>query len=150
MSTIPITTIVQWCRMSTTTARNRTIADMMSPLEGLKHLNGGTSEEMVGTFRTMLVGTKKMERLYSPQSNKGDWYPSWIGWRIRLALKKKHNFQMERQGRNLYMNLKNPQLGRSTEKNKRKLGDILSRLAFKYSSKLPVNGIVGWWSLIST
>ena len=51
MSTIPITTIDQWCVMSTTTTRNRIIADMMSPLEGLKHLNGITSEEMLGTFR---------------------------------------------------------------------------------------------------
>ena len=51
MATTPITTIVQWCVMSTTTARNRIIADMMSPPEWLKHLNGETSEEMVGTFR---------------------------------------------------------------------------------------------------
>ena len=51
MAAIPITTIVQWCRMSTTNSRNRIIADMMSPPEGLKHLNGETSEEMLGTFR---------------------------------------------------------------------------------------------------
>ena len=51
MATIHITTIVQWCRMSTTTARNRIIADTMSPPERLKHLNGETSEEMLGTFR---------------------------------------------------------------------------------------------------
>ena len=51
MSTIPITTIVQWYRMSTTTARNRIIAAMMSPPEGLKHLNGETSKEMLGKFR---------------------------------------------------------------------------------------------------
>ena len=51
MATIPITTIVQWCGMSTTTAINRIIADMMSPPEGLKHLNGETPEEMLGTFR---------------------------------------------------------------------------------------------------
>ena len=51
MAPIPITTIVQCCGMSTTTARNRIIADMMSPPEGLKHLNGETSEEMLGTFR---------------------------------------------------------------------------------------------------
>ena len=51
MATIPITTIVQWCGMSTTTAQNRTIADMMIPPEGTKHLNGETSEEMLGTFR---------------------------------------------------------------------------------------------------
>ena len=51
MATIPITTIVKWCVISTTTARNIIIAYMMSPPEGLKHLNGETSEEMVGTFR---------------------------------------------------------------------------------------------------
>ena len=51
MAPIPIGTIVQWCGMSTTTARNRIIADMMSPPEGLKHLNGETSEEMLSTFR---------------------------------------------------------------------------------------------------
>ena len=51
MDTIPITTIFQWCIMSTTTTRNRTIADMMSAPEGLKHLNGETSEEMLGIFR---------------------------------------------------------------------------------------------------
>ena len=51
MAPIPIPTIFQWCGMSTTTARNRIIADMMSPPEGLKHLNGETSEEMLGKFR---------------------------------------------------------------------------------------------------
>ena len=51
MSTIPIATIVQWWGMSTTTARNRIIADMMSPPEGLKYLNDETLEEMLGTFR---------------------------------------------------------------------------------------------------
>ena len=51
MANIPITTIVQWCGMSTTTARNIIISDMMSPPEQLKHLNGETSEDMVGTFR---------------------------------------------------------------------------------------------------
>ena len=51
MATIPITTIVQRCLISTTTARNRIIADMMIPPEGPRHLNGKTSEEMLGTFR---------------------------------------------------------------------------------------------------
>ena len=51
MATIHITTIVQWCIISTTTSRNRIIDDMMSPLEGLKHINGETSEEMLGTFK---------------------------------------------------------------------------------------------------
>ena len=51
MTTILITTIVQWCGMSTTIARNIIIANIMSPPEGLKHLNGETSKEMLGTFR---------------------------------------------------------------------------------------------------
>ena len=51
MSTIPIATIVQWYVISTTTVRNIIISDMMSPLEGLKHLNDEISEEMLGTFR---------------------------------------------------------------------------------------------------
>ena len=51
MITIPITRIVKCCGMSTTTVRNRIIADMMSPPEGLKQLTGETSEYMVGTFR---------------------------------------------------------------------------------------------------
>ena len=51
MATIPIATIVQWCRMSTTTARKRIIADMMSPPEELKNLNGEKPEEMLGAFR---------------------------------------------------------------------------------------------------
>ena len=50
MDTIPITTIAQWCGMSNTTARNIIIADIMSPPEGLKHINGETSEEILGTF----------------------------------------------------------------------------------------------------
>ena len=37
--------------MSTTTTRNIIIADMMSPSEGLKHLNCESSEKMLGTFR---------------------------------------------------------------------------------------------------
>ena len=51
MATIHITTIVQCCGMSITTARNRIIADMMIPPEVLKHLNCETLEEMLGTFR---------------------------------------------------------------------------------------------------
>ena len=51
MATITITTIVQWCRIPTTTTRNRIIADMMIPPEGLRHLNGKTSKEMLSTFR---------------------------------------------------------------------------------------------------
>ena len=51
MATIPITKIVQWCGMSTTNARNRIISDMMSPPEGLEHLNGETSKLMLVTFR---------------------------------------------------------------------------------------------------
>ena len=35
--------------MSTITARNRIVADIMIPPEGMKHLNGEKSEEMIGT-----------------------------------------------------------------------------------------------------
>ena len=79
MFTIPITTIVQWCGMSTTTARNRIIADMMIPPVGLKHLNGETSEEMLGTFRdyaqrdkeygNIMITKVQQRRLISPM----DW-----------------------------------------------------------------------------
>ena len=51
MATIPISTILKWCVISTTTPRNRIIADIMSPPEGLKHLNDKTPEEMLGKFR---------------------------------------------------------------------------------------------------
>ena len=37
--------------MKTAAARNRIIADMMSPPEGLKHLNDEILEEMLGKFR---------------------------------------------------------------------------------------------------
>ena len=63
MDTIPITTIVQLCGMSTTYARNRIIADMMSPPEGLKHLNGETSEEMLGIFRNYAWRDKEYEKI---------------------------------------------------------------------------------------
>ena len=36
--------------MSSTTAINIIIADIMSPPEVLKHLNGETSKEILGTF----------------------------------------------------------------------------------------------------
>ena len=51
MVTIPIAIIVQWCGMTTAAARNIIIAEMIIPPQGLKHLNGETSEEMLGTFR---------------------------------------------------------------------------------------------------
>ena len=51
MATIPITTIFQWCGMITAASRNRITADIMSLSEGMKHLNGEKSEEMIGTFR---------------------------------------------------------------------------------------------------
>ena len=50
MAVIPIVTIFQWCGMSTKTTRNRIIIDIISPPEGLKHLNSETYEEMLGTF----------------------------------------------------------------------------------------------------
>ena len=51
MATIPIATIFQWSGMTTAAARNRIISDMMSPPEGIKHLNGETLEEMLVPFR---------------------------------------------------------------------------------------------------
>ena len=45
--------------MSTTTARNRIITDMMSSPEGLKHHNGETSKEMLGTFKDYSWRDKK-------------------------------------------------------------------------------------------
>ena len=59
MATIPFTTIVQQCGMSTITTRKRIIADMMIPPEGLKHLNGEASKEMLGTFRDYARRDKK-------------------------------------------------------------------------------------------
>ena len=50
MDTIPTSTIVQWCGISTTTTRKRIIDDMTSPTVGLKQHNSETSEEMLGTF----------------------------------------------------------------------------------------------------
>ena len=44
MATIPITTSVKLCGISTTTVQNRVTADMMSPPEGLKHVNVETLE----------------------------------------------------------------------------------------------------------
>ena len=49
--------------MSTTTARNRIIADMMIPPEGLKHLNGETSVEMLGTFKDYVSHDKQDENI---------------------------------------------------------------------------------------
>ena len=63
MVTIPITTIFQWCGMSTRTTRNRIIADMMSPPEGLKHLNGETSKELLGTFRDYACHDKEYRKI---------------------------------------------------------------------------------------
>ena len=57
--------------MSTTTERNRIIVDMMSPPEGLKHLNGETSKEMLGTFRNYACCDKEDGRINSSDSNKG-------------------------------------------------------------------------------
>ena len=70
MATIPTTTIVEWCRISTTTAGNRIIDNMMIPPKGLKHLNGETSEEILGTFRDYDRSENKMEISYSPEFNK--------------------------------------------------------------------------------
>ena len=46
----------------------------------------------------------------------------WVKDKTRLE--KKHNLQMVQQGKNLYMNLRKPQPGRSAENNKIKLGNI--------------------------
>ena len=51
MTTIPITTIVQWCGISTTTAISGIIADILSSPEGVKQLNGDISNKMLGTLR---------------------------------------------------------------------------------------------------
>ena len=149
MATIPIATILQWCGMITASSRNRITADIMILQEGMKHLNGEKSEEMIGTFR-YYDRMHQIEISYSPEFNKGGWYPSWIWWRIGTILRKMYHFQMERQYRNSYKNLSNPQLRRSTGKTKIKLGNIWSQLASKYISNLPGDGIVGWWSLRAT
>ena len=36
---------------------------MMSPLEGLKHINGETSEEMLGTFKDYARRDKEYENI---------------------------------------------------------------------------------------
>ena len=51
MATIPIAIIFQCCGMTTASARNRIVSDMMSPPEGLKKINGEALEEIVGAFR---------------------------------------------------------------------------------------------------
>ena len=86
MATIPITTIVQWCGMSTTTARNRIIADMMSPPEGLKHLNGETSEEMLGTFRYYARRDKEDENIIFTrvQQRRLIFFIDWVKDKTRL------------------------------------------------------------------
>ena len=86
MATIPITTIFQWCGMSTTTARNRIIADMMIPIEGLKHLNGETSEEMLGTFREYARRDKKVGRIIFTrvQQSKLISLMDWVKYKNRL------------------------------------------------------------------
>ena len=63
MASIPIANIVQWCGMSTTNARNIIIADMISPPEGLKHLNGERSKEMLGTFRDYAWNDKEYGKI---------------------------------------------------------------------------------------
>ena len=68
MANIPITTIVKWCVMSTTTTRNRIFADMMSTPEGLKHLNGETSKEMLGIFWDYDRRDKEDKRIKIKQS----------------------------------------------------------------------------------
>ena len=48
------------------------IADMMIPPEELKHLNGETSKEMLGTFRNYVWRDKENGKIiYSSDSNKG-------------------------------------------------------------------------------
>ena len=150
MATIPIATIVQWCGMTTVSTRKRIIADMMSPPEGLKHLNDEILEEMLGKFREYARRYAADGNIVFTRVQKWGWYPSWIGWRIGLVLRENYPFWMERQISNLYKNLRNPQLGRSAGKTFKKLGNLWSQLAPKYSSNLPSNGIVGWWSSIAT
>ena len=63
MATIPIATIFQLYGVSTTTARNIIIADMMSQPEGLKHLNVETSKEISGTFKDYARREKEYENI---------------------------------------------------------------------------------------
>ena len=124
MATIPIATIVQCCGMSTTTARNRIIADMMSPPEGLKHLNGETSKEMLGTFRDYARSDKEYGNIIftGVQQRRLISLMDWLKDKNRLE--EEASFTDGQQGRNLHMNLRKPQPGRSAENNKRKLGNI--------------------------
>ena len=109
--------------MSTTTARNIFIADMMSPPEGLKHLNGETSEEMVGTFRDYarndkedgkIIFTRVQQRILISLMD-------WVKYKTRLE--EEASFPDGTTSQEL-MNLRKPQLGRIAEKNKRKLGNL--------------------------
>ena len=124
MTTIPITTIVQWCGISTTTARNRIITDMMSPPEGLKHLNGEIPEEMLGTFRDYACRNKEHGNIIFTRVQKRR-LTSFIDWvKDKNRLEEEASFPDGTTRQDLYMNLRKPQTGRSAEKNKRNLGNL--------------------------
>ena len=91
----------------------------MSPPEGLRHLNGETSEEILGKFRDYARREKEYGEIIFTRVQQSRLIPL-MDW----VKDKNCHFQMEQQGRNLYMNLSKPQPGRSAEKNKIKLENL--------------------------
>ena len=150
MDTIRITTIVQWCRMSTTTARNRIILDMMSPPEGLNHLNGETSKEMLGTLRDYSRSDKEYGKIIFTRVQQRR-FISLIDWvKDKTCLEEEASFLYGTTRQELIYEFEEVTTREKCRKEQKKMGNILSQLASKYSSNLPGNGIVGWWSLRAT
>ena len=48
---IATTTILGWCGITTNANKNTIVAEILSPLEGLTHLDDETDEGMTSTFR---------------------------------------------------------------------------------------------------
>ena len=92
---IATTMILRWCGITTNANKNTIIAEILSPPEGLTHLNDETDEGMMSTFRDFGRRDANDGKSSSVGSNKSVLSPSWTGSRTSQYSMRKSLLRME-------------------------------------------------------
>ena len=143
MATIPISTILKWCGISTTTPRNRIIADIMSPPEGLKHLNDKTPEEMLGKFRDYARRDKEYGNIIFSrvQQRRLISLMDWVKYKTRIEEEEEFPYGTKRQ--ELIHELEEATTSKKCSRKQNKLGEYLITTSFQV--KLETAGQWNHW-----
>ena len=117
---IATTTILGWCGITTNANKNTIIAEILSPTEGLTHLDDEKDEGMMSTFRDFGRRDANDGKSSSVGSNKSVLSPSWTGSRTSQDLRRKSLLRMEPPETNSSLISNKHQNARSVAKTKRR------------------------------